>query len=165
MPMRPKRSDIKIIARDPSNSDRQELVLDGFETSVLNIARKLFESFEEPESQCWMSAFMEAERVFKAPFGATIAHAITIIISDIWHVRSRNLTYLRASDPMTVSSLTPEERYFMQMLQDMRRQNYAQARMFAMLLCEGGDSDVTLAAVERLCIITGDIKTPKLNAT
>ena len=94
MPMRPKRSYIKIIALDPSTSDRQELVLDGFETSVLNIARKLFESFEEPESQCWMSAFMEAERVFKAPFGVTISHAIRIINSDIWHVGSRNLTYL-----------------------------------------------------------------------
>ena len=66
---------------------------------------------------------------------------------------------------MSVSSLTPEERYFMQMLQNMRRQNYAQARMFAMLLYEGGDSYVNLAAVERLCIITGDIKTPKLNVT
>ena len=50
MPMRPERSNIKIIALDPSNSDRQELVLDGFETSVLNIVRKLFESFEEPET-------------------------------------------------------------------------------------------------------------------
>ena len=66
---------------------------------------------------------------------------------------------------MSVSSLTPEERYFMQMLQNMRRQNYAQAWIFAMLVCDGGDSDVTLAAVERLCIITGDIKTPKLNST
>ena len=37
--------------------DRQKLMLDGFEATFLSVARHIFETFEEPSSQCWMMAF------------------------------------------------------------------------------------------------------------
>ena len=149
----------QIFVYDPGVAERAPLDMDAFETSFLGIARDLIASFETPESHCWMTAFLEAERVFPAPFGATIAHAIAITVNALRDGRMRAFSYFRNGDPLADLAMTREERYLVLTLRGLRRNDPALAQTNAMLVCEGGKGAPLLAAMERLCLITGDVTT------
>ena len=68
---------------------------DKFELKVLRIARLLFESNEYPIAQTWKSAFLKAEQNFSSPFGASIAHIISISIDFMSNGRTSNFSYFR----------------------------------------------------------------------
>ena len=74
----------------------EELGFDVFEISVLRIARYFCEAFDQPMRQTWKPAFREAEKIFPAPFGATIANAISIAIDMVCLGRKRNFCYFQA---------------------------------------------------------------------
>ncbi|MEM9247734.1 MAG: hypothetical protein AAGB05_03445 [Pseudomonadota bacterium] len=147
----------QIFVCDPGARRRNDMDLDGFETSVLTVSRHIFETMERPESQCWMSAFWYAEQAFPPPFGATIAHALVIAIDALRTTRLRPFVYLRTSDPLANASITAEERYLVLALRGVRRGDLATARLNGLLLCDGSDATALLAALERLAIITGDV--------
>ena len=67
-----------------------EYNFDNFELTILRVARLLFESNEEPNVQTWKSAFLIAEQNFSSPFGASIAHIISISIDFMSNGRTRN---------------------------------------------------------------------------
>lgn len=151
----------QIFVYDPGISDRAALDMDTFEETFLTVARQIITTFDEPDTQCWMSAFMEAEARFPPPFGATIAHAIVVIVNVLREERSSAFSYIRHDDPADVLFITPEERYLLLTLREVRQNNGFRARMNAMLACEGGDAARLLAAIERLGIITGDVGSPE----
>lgn len=151
----------QIFLFDPNHADRQSLALGPFETDVLRVARYLCQTHEDPDTQCWMQAFMEAEQCFPPPFGATIAHAISIALTALQSARGGVFSYLRVSDPLADTSITQEERYFVEVLRGLRTGDVAHVRSVALLLCQGGASDAFLGAMERLCIITGDVRQPR----
>ena len=79
---------------------------DNFELTILRVARLLFESNEEPNAQTWKSAFLMAEQNFSSPFGASIAHIISISIDFMSNGRTRNFSYIRlnSSNALTLKS-------------------------------------------------------------
>ncbi|NRB00252.1 MAG: hypothetical protein HRU32_10585 [Rhodobacteraceae bacterium] len=152
----------QIFVYDPGVAERAAMDLNGFETTFLTVARHVFETYENPDAQCWMTAFMEAERVFPAPFGATLAHAIAVAVNGLMIGRTRAFSYFRSSDPLADQAITTEERYFVMILRCLRDHRYGMARTNAVLVCEGGHTAELLAAIERICIITGDVQQPRL---
>tara|TARA_B100001175_G_C19235824_1_gene507579 strand:+ start:191 stop:685 length:495 start_codon:yes stop_codon:yes gene_type:complete len=138
----------------------QELNFDIFEISVLQIMRYFCEAFEQPVNQAWKLAFLEAERIFPPPFGATIAHAISITIDMVCLGRKRKFSYFRRTSTQTNNLITDEERYFLMTLHYVRRGKRSSARTYAMMVNEGSKIEAFLSAIERLAIITGDLESP-----
>ena len=141
---------------DPGIGDRQNLELFPCEQSFLCVARYFFETHDTPDNQCWMQGFMAAEQRFPPPFGATIAHAISLSVSAL-ATRSGSFAYYRNDHPLADHAITREEQYLLQVLRGLRAGEVANLQTTAMLLCCGGDTRPFLAAMERLCIITGDV--------
>lgn len=148
----------QIFVADPGIAERQAMSLSPFETSVLSVARHLFETYEQPEGQCWMQAFMEAEARFPAPYGATIAHAISVAVGALRTAQHGTFSYFRTSDALAPHAVTDTERRFVETLRHVADGRAAAARASAMMLCFGGPSQAFLAALERLCVLTGAVQ-------
>ena len=129
---------------------------DEFETNVLRIARRFFHSFAVPESQAWHKAFFEAERMFPAPFGATIATAVLAVIDELRVARKSSFVFISGACQSCEKRVTQEERYLIAAVHNIRRRNRSQAHANAMMLCEGHDPSDFLMAIGRLGIITGE---------
>ena len=132
--------------------------LDTFELKILRVARLLFESNEEPNSQTWKSAFLIAEQNFSSPFGASIAHVISISIDFMSNGRTRNFSYIRENSGSASTLITDEERYFLMALKSIRENEISKANSYAVMLFEGTQINKFLLAMEGIAIITGDIK-------
>ena len=132
--------------------------LDTFELKILRVARLLFESNEEPNSQTWKSAFLIAEQNFSSPFGASIAHVISISIDFMSNGRTRNFSYIKENSGSASTLITDEERYFLMALKSIRKNEISKANSYAVMLCEGTQINKFLLAMEGIAIITGDIK-------
>ena len=85
---------------------------DDFELTVLRVARLLFESNDDPNAQTWKSAFLIAEQNFSSPFGASIAHIISISIDFMSNGRTRNFSYIRVNSSSALTLIIDEESYF-----------------------------------------------------
>lgn len=155
----------QVFVYNPNVAELTTLDLDEFESAFLCVARHLFETFDQPDQQCWMDAFWEAEQMFPASFGATIAHAVAISINALPINRNRPFCHFRAQDSLDDPAMTSEERYLVFVLHAMRQQNSASAIANATPVCEGGEIADLLAAIERMCIITGDLAVPKFQPT
>ena len=136
---------------------------DEFELQVLEIARYFFVTWSSPHSQSWMDAFMLAEQMFPAPFGATIAHAVAIMLNEMRSARPHLFNYHNPRCAGCSRKITDEERYLIAALQAVRRGQRSQAETQALMLCEGQDATAFLAACERIAIITGDVDEPLRN--
>ena len=90
---------------DPGMGNRQSLELDPFEQAFLCVARHFFETHDAPDAQCWMHAFMAAEQRFPPPFGATIAHAISLAVSAL-ATRRGSFAYFRNSHALADHAIT-----------------------------------------------------------
>lgn len=141
---------------DPGIGDRRSLEMDAFEQAFLCIARHFFETHDSPDTQCWMQGFMAAEQRFPPPFGATIAHAISLAVSALAG-RSGSFAYYRTDHALADHAITREEQYLLQVLRGLRSGESGNLQTTAMLLCCGSDTRPFLAAMERLCLITGDV--------
>ncbi len=133
-----------------------EYNFDNFELTILRVARLLFESNERPNAQTWKSAFLIAEQNFSSPFGASIAHIISISIDFMSNGRARNFRYIRVKSSNALSLITDEERYFLMALKSIRKNNISRANSYAVMLCEGPKINKFLLAMEGIAIITGD---------
>ena len=131
---------------------------DKFELKVLGIARLLFESNEYPIAQTWKSAFLKAEQNFSSPFGASIAHIISISIDFMSNGRTSNFNYFKENNNSSLTLITDEERYFLMALKSIRNNNISKANSYAVMLCEGPQINKFLLAMEGIAIITGDIE-------
>ena len=107
--------------------------LDTFELKILRVARLLFESNEEPNSQTWKSAFLIAEQNFSSPFGASIAHVISISIDFMSNGRARNFSYIKENSGSASTLITDEERYFLMTLNSIQKMKYQ--KQILTLLC------------------------------
>ena len=135
-----------------------ECNFDKFELNVLRVARLLFESNEDPNALTWKSAFLIAEQNFSSPFGASIAHIISISVDFMSNGRTRNFRYIRAKSSNALSLITDEERYFLMTLKSIRKNNISRANSYAVMLCEGPQLNKFLLAMKGIAIITGDLE-------
>lgn len=135
-----------------------EYNFDNFELTILRVARLLFESNEEPNAQTWKSAFLIAEQNFSSPFGASIAHIISISIDFMSNGRTRNFSYIRVNNSSALTLITDEERYFLMALKSVRKNNISRANSYAVMLCEGPQINKFLLAMEGIAVITGDLE-------
>ena len=135
-----------------------EYNFDNFELTILRVARLLFESNEEPNAQTWKSAFLIAEQNFSSPFGASLAHIISISIDFMSNGRTRNFSYIKLNSSSALTLITDEERYFLMALKSMRKNNISRANSYAVMLCEGPQINKFLLAMEGIAVITGDLE-------
>ena len=135
-----------------------EYNFDNFELTILRVARLLFESNEEPNAQTWKSAFLTAEQNFSSPFGASIAHIISISIDFMSNGRTTNFSYFRVNSSSALTLITDEERYFLMTLKSIRKNNVSKANSYAVMLCEGPQLSKFLLAMKGIAIITGDLE-------
>ena len=135
-----------------------EYNFDNFELTILRVARLLFESNEEPNAQTWKSAFLIAEQNFSSPFGASIAHIISISIDFMSNGRTRNFSYIRVNSSSALTLITDEERYFLMTLKSIRKNNVSKANSYAVMFCEGPQLSKFLLAMKGIAIITGDLE-------
>lgn len=149
----------QFVVIDRGVGTRESLAPDTFETTFLSVCRYFFESFQKPESQCWMNAFMEAEQRFAPPFGATLAHAITIALKELREVRQIPFSYHKHGSFAAEQAVTDDERYLVLTLRAIREGRLSEARSNAIMLCAGGESKALLGALERICVLTGEIET------
>ena len=131
---------------------------DKFELNVLRVARLLFQSNEDPYAQTWKSAFLMAEQNFSSPFGASIAHIISISIDFMSNGRTRNFCYIRENNSSALNLITDEERYFLMALKSVRKNSTSKANCYAVMLCEGPQINKFVLAMEGIAIITGNIQ-------
>ena len=141
----------------------ENLSFDIFEISVLRIMRYFCEAVDQPARQTWKLAFREAEKIFPVPYGATIAHAISVAIDMVCVSRARNFCYFQWNSLQAKDLITDEERYFLMTLHNIRRGKKSAARSYAMMVSEGPQFVDFLAALERIGIITGDVESPDFN--
>ena len=135
-----------------------EYNFDKFELKILRVARLFFESNEEPNTQTWKSAFLIAEQNFSSPFGASIAHVISLSIDFMSNGRTRNFSYIRENNNSALTLITDEERYFLMALKSIRNNNISEANSYAVMLCEGPQINKFLLAMDGIAIITGDVE-------
>ena len=135
-----------------------EYNFDKFELTILRVARLLFESNEEPNAQAWKSAFLIAEQNFSSPFGASIAHIISISIDFMSNGRTGNFSYIRVNNSNALTLITAEERYFLMALKSTRKNNISRANSYAVMLCEGPQINKFILAMKGIAIITGDLE-------
>ena len=148
--------DLNQIAEGVSNISEYDF--DNFELTILRVARLLFESNEEPTAQTWKSAFLIAEQNFSSPFGASLAHIISISIDFMSNGRTRNFSYIRVNSSSALTLITDEERYFLMTLKSIRKNNVSKANSYAVMLCEGPQLNKFLLAMKGIAIITGDLE-------
>ena len=132
-----------------------EYNFDKLELNILRVARLLFESNEYPNAKTWKSAFLIAEQNFSSPFGASIAHIISISIDFISNGRTRKFSYIKENNSSALTLITDEERYFLMALKSIRKNNVSKANSYAVMLCEGPQINKFLLAMEGIVIITG----------
>ena len=140
-----------------------EMSFDEFEISILKIARFFFEALDKPNSQIWKLAFLKAESFFPIPFGASIAHAISIAIDSMCFARTQSFSYFANTHPEAHLQITNEEKYFLKAFQSIRQNKKSSAETFGLLVCEGSEINGFLATLERLAMITGDVQNPAYN--
>lgn len=129
---------------------------DQFERDVLQIARMFFLSFHRAESHAWVNAFYTAEKRFNAPYGATIANAILMVVNTMRAARVGGFSYRDPNCETCREYITDEERYLIGTLHDVRQRNRSGAKMNAMLLCQGEDDQAFMDSISRLAVIAGE---------
>ncbi|MEM9581673.1 MAG: hypothetical protein AAGA08_01005 [Pseudomonadota bacterium] len=141
--------------RPPSHSEHHHMDLQGnggarnrfdtypfgkFESDTLSIARMFFVSFHLPQRNAWVSAFEFGEDTFGRQSGALITKTVLDTVNELRIARTSGFEYCDPFCPTCREFLTREERYLVSIIHQMRERNMASAKMNAMLLCEGGDT-------------------------
>lgn len=134
--------------------------LDNFETQVIQVARLFFMAFAKPQTHAWIDAYSTAEQSFPPPFGATIAQAVMVAITEIRKQRGRAFGFRNPYCAACIKGMTNEERYFIETLRAVRLGRRSMASTYAMMACESDQTTGLLRALERLSMITGDIQRP-----
>ncbi|MEO0622148.1 MAG: hypothetical protein AAF183_07935 [Pseudomonadota bacterium] len=129
---------------------------DRFETSVLEISRRLFSSFADPLSHGWMHAFERAEEIFPPPFGSTIALALVRCIRILRTSRTTRFSFINADCRSCSRWVTQEERHFISILRAARHSRRSEAVTFATMVCEGQEPGQLVDGFERMCVIIGE---------
>ncbi|MEM9973934.1 MAG: hypothetical protein AAF771_07105 [Pseudomonadota bacterium] len=137
-----------------------ELALGPFEKHFLDTARRFIIALTVPESLAWVEAFRRAELAFPAPFGATIANAILIAVSEMQRARLDPAAIRIALHCSEGAVVTEDEHRLISAFQAVRLRRQSDAYANALLLCDGGSCRAFLAALERIAIITGDVDVP-----
>lgn len=135
---------------------KADLSLDAVDRAVLDIARYFFHNFAKPESQAWIEGFATADRLFPAPYGATLGHAVLSMVLELGRSRTDVFDYLAPDSPEAQSALTDEEKYFVSAFKATRARNRTGAETHAMLLCQGNGTAAFLSACSRLSFLLGD---------
>ena len=133
-----------------------DLSLDPIDRAVLNIARYFFHNFAKPDSQAWIEGFATADRLFPAPYGAALGHAVLSMVLELRRSRLDVFDYLAPDSPEAQCALTDEEKYFVSAFKATRACNRTGAETHAMLLCQGNGTEAFLSSCSRLSLLLGD---------
>jgi len=129
---------------------------DTFDMDVLRVARSFFANHQDPQSHAWKTAFGTAEQLFAVPFGATLAHAVSMMVDALVSARKRPFSFLATHHQNAQFMMTREEFYLVSVLHEVRSQNTSQARIYAMLVCEGAACEQLLFVAQSIAVITGE---------
>lgn len=130
--------------------------LDVGEIAVLEMARYMFQSFARPETQGWIIAMFRPEHTFPANVAADIALKTLKFVQGM---RESRRSCFQFNSPICVDCariLTEHERQLLGILVALRCGRVGQARVHAMVLCEGNETEYLLAAAQNLADALGE---------
>lgn len=133
-----------------STYDLAEVGLDDFETGLLKVLRHFCVSFAEPQSQGWIAGYGTATDLWGISAGPKAAQAVFLVLDAMQRRRVSVFQYNNPACVVCSKRMTGNERHMMQMLHNMRVGKIAKARIDAMLLVEGGDTNTVLVAAYNL---------------
>ncbi|MEM6971195.1 MAG: hypothetical protein AAF577_00200 [Pseudomonadota bacterium] len=137
---------------------------DAIERLVLEIARRMFTTFAAPETHSWLRAFEVAEHRLGA-IGASVAHAVAEAVQVLRANRQADFGFINPDCPCCRQRLTHEERYFINVLHAVRRQQRSEALLNSMFVCAGNNPDALVLALtalaDRLPEVTGKAARPR----
>lgn len=125
---------------------------DGDDFAVLQITRYLFQNLSHPKSQSWAKAIEIAGKRTDCWDGpAVLTHTFHTMRSM---QRARKSTFRFSNPNCTHCSqiLTAQERQFLGVIVEMRRNRLDRAKAHATLLCEGNDVSAFLAESAQLAV-------------
>ena len=126
------------------------LAPDGFEMTVLAIIRHLFTSFANPAGHGWLKAVTIAECALASEAPGALFLDIVRVVQGVRLSRRSTLAFSNPECVCCAAVLTEPERHLMQAMMAVRRGHIGIARTHAMLLCEGGDIEPLILALNAL---------------
>jgi hypothetical protein len=125
---------------------------DAFEIGLLAVLRRFCTSFCTPQSQAWMGAYGIATELWGISDGPRAAQCLLAVVEAMRRSRPTTFVFSNPACQVCHERITPNERLFMQVVHAARRGNLGQARISAMMLCEGAD---TQAVVQSALALAG----------
>lgn len=124
--------------------------LDAIEDTVLTIARHYFQSFAVPQSQAWMNAINLAEQAFGRQDGGQIAARVMSVLRAMRGARRSTFMFNSPGCKGCSAVLSEHERRLIGAFAALRRGALGQARVEAMMLCEGNATDALIYEMRAL---------------
>lgn len=128
----------------------ENIGLDESDKALLHIARRYFLSYANPTYPHWESAFDLAIQLFGADQGPGIAVALLNVVRAMRNARSTTFRFTNPLCPDCAPNISDGERLLFRAIQFIRCGDRSRAQIEALILCEGNDTELTLAAMHRL---------------
>ncbi|MEM0937099.1 MAG: hypothetical protein AAF646_09340 [Pseudomonadota bacterium] len=125
----------------PKDTTLADAKYDLIEVTILEVARHYWQTFAMPETQSWLRALQCAETRFPGPHGGEIALETLATVQAMRVSRTSNFRFNNPNCPCCSQVVGEHERQFMSVFQAVRSNRVGLARTFAMLLCEGNNTD------------------------
>ncbi|MEL6953382.1 MAG: hypothetical protein AAFN09_00125 [Pseudomonadota bacterium] len=145
---------------EDKDSLRAEAGLDTAEHGILDIARFYFSSFAHPDSQAWMAGLDTAQALF-GDDGPRIAARVMDVLRAMRCARRSTFMFNAPTCPGCSRILTEHERRLIQGFAALRRGAMGQARVEAMMLCEGNPTGALLDAMQALADVLPGTQAPQ----
>lgn len=123
---------------------------DGRDLVLLTVMRRFLLAYADPSKPYWETAMDFSVASFGHAWGPGMAYSIMDVLRKMREARRTVFAFMSPCCASCAAKTTDCERLLLQTISSMRRGDHARARMDALILCEGHDTDRFLAAVSRL---------------
>jgi len=137
-------------APDHKETYLSDLPLNRDERACLAIIRQYFQCFAAPASMGWLAAQAEADAHFGPEQGPVIAARCLMVLQAVRRARRSTFMFSSPTCPGCAAIATEHERRLVLALHGMRRSRPGEARLEALLLCEGNRIEPVLWTLESL---------------
>jgi len=123
---------------------------DAADRAVLEVTRYFFRTFAMPETQSWMMAFHRTASLFPEDTHATAGLSLMATVQAMRTSRVSTCMCNNSGCPGCSAIVSEHERQFVEVSRSVRRNQIGAARIHAMLLCEGKNTD---AFIDRMVVL------------
>lgn len=132
----------------PGESRLCDADYDPFARLSLDLMRYHFQTFAVPHSQGWLRALIRATAVVGPQAAGPLCYDVVTVIQTLRVQRSSVFCYSNPDCALCCTVLTSDERRMTDVLEGIRARMPGRAQAAAMILCEAGDADLLVAAIQ-----------------